>query len=349
MSRFELVDELGRSPAGAALLDSLERTHRDDARPFEALRNSDPVAVWAAVDAVGTMLFGDLVQHLVSAAEHIVGPWMSDAMANLTAALKSAPARTEIAEAVVSRFSPELNRTVALEEQQWWLAANDLDHAGPVFAGRRHDYCCGEFSSNSVRTVSAPPSQVHDDLVDVWEIFPGPISRWQVPVRSEARVYEIHRPSDWANLVAQYPSATRRPHGGPELPGPNQDTQVAAEVQRSTRGVAARVGDEVVMPDWTRVAGDYDGIHLSWAGMATCEGRVIDVADLGPGIVTMIRYWGSERSMWLNDVFDTPTPLSAPSLTGRVNGDFGIADDPHRRAVDAQIINTALDRTAVAV
>ena len=100
------------------------------------------------------------------------------------------------------------------------------------------------------------------------------------------------------------------------------------------------------MPDWTRVAGDYDGIHLSWAGMATCEGRVIDVAVLGPDVVTMVRYWGSERSMWLNDVFDTPTPLSAPSLTGRVNGDFGIPDDPHRRAVDAQTINTALDRTA---
>lgn len=103
------------------------------------------------------------------------------------------------------------------------------------------------------------------------------------------------------------------------------------------------------MPDWTRVAGDYDGIHLSWAGMATCEGRVIDVVDLGPDVVTMVRYWSSERSMWLNDVFETPTPLSAPSLTGYVNGVLGIGDDPHRRAVDAQTINTTLDRHAIAI
>lgn len=349
MSGFELAEEMGGSPAGAALLDSLERRHRDDARPFGALPNSDPVAVAAAVNAVGAMVFGELVQHLVSGAERIVGPWMPDAMVNALAAIESAPERAAIAEAVVSRFGPELNRPVVLAGQEWWLAANDLDHAASVFAGTRRDYCCGEFSSNSVRTISAPPSEVHDDLIDVWEIFPGPISRWQVPVRSGARVYEIHRPSDWAHLVARYPSTARRPHGGPELPGPNQDVQVAAAVQRLTRGVAARVGVEVVMPDWARVAGDYDGVHLSWAGMATCEGRVIDVAGLGPDVVTMVRYWGSERSMWLNDVFETPTPLSAPSLTGRVNDDFGIGGDPHRRAVDARTINTMLDRTAIAI
>lgn len=172
MSKFELADELGRSPAGAALLDSLERTHRRDARPFEALPNCHPAAVAAAVDAVGTMLFGELVQHLVFAAGDIVGPWMPRAMANVTAAIESAPERAEIAEAVVARFDAELNRSVVLGEQEWWLDANGHVHAGPVFAGQRDDYCCGEFSGNSVRTVSTPPSQVHDDLVDVWETFP---------------------------------------------------------------------------------------------------------------------------------------------------------------------------------
>jgi hypothetical protein len=34
--------------------------------------------------------------------------------------------------------------------------------------------------------------------------------------------------------------------------------------------------------------------------MATCEGRVIDVLGLGPNVVTMVRYWGSKRSMRLN-------------------------------------------------
>ena len=51
----------------------------------------------------------------------------------------------------------------------------------------------------------------------------------------------------------------------------------------------------------------YDGIHLSWAGFITGEGRVV---DLGDGDVTMLRYWFSERTLWLGDVFGEP--LSAP-------------------------------------
>ena len=349
MSHDGLASELMRSPAGVALLESLERVHHRDASWFDGPITAQPATVSTAAAAVASMSFGALVQHLVSAAERIAGPWRSDSARDVIAAFESAVRRREIAEAVVSRFGTELGAGVALDGQEWWFAAGDADHAAPVFAGLRGDYCCGEFTWNSVRTVSSPPTEVHDDLIDVWELFPGPISRWLVPIRPDARVVEIHRPADWARLVAEYPARSTRPHSGRELPGPNQDVGIAAEVDRRTVGAAARTGVEVVMPDWARVAHDVDGVHLSWAGMATCEGRVIDVVDLGPDVVTMVRYWGSERTMWLNDVFETPTPLTAPALTGRVDVGTGIGDDPQRRAADARTINIALGRSAVVV
>ena len=59
----------------------------------------------------------------------------------------------------------------------------------------------------------------------------------------------------------------------------------------------------------------------------------------------MVRYWRSERTLWLNDAFDEPAPLLAPSLSGRINGDLGIgATDPARRDEDRVTITQTLGR-----
>jgi hypothetical protein len=98
-----------------------------------------------------------------------------------------------------------------------------------------------------------------------------------------------------------------------------------------------------VLPDWAAVRGDYDGVHLSWAGFMTTEGRV---TELGDGSVTMLRYWGSERTLWLADVFEDPVPLSAPALSGRVNDDRGVSvrDDASRRVRDLGVLTSLLGR-----
>jgi hypothetical protein len=98
-----------------------------------------------------------------------------------------------------------------------------------------------------------------------------------------------------------------------------------------------------VLPDWEAVAADLDGVHLSWAGFLTSEGYI---SDLPNGGVTMMRYWGSERTLWLHDVFDDPEPLGAPALTGRVGGGVGIdaSSDSERQASDRSVIETLLDR-----
>ena len=64
------------------------------------------------------------------------------------------------------------------------------------------------------------------------------------------------------------------------------------------------------MPDWAAVAAEFDGVHLSWAGFLSAEGYV---SDLDGDDVTMLRYWFSERTLWLRDVFGEPIPLEAPN------------------------------------
>ena len=81
----------------------------------------------------------------------------------------------------------------------------------------------------------------------------------------------------------------------------------AVEGQRAT--VVAPAGHR--QPDWRAVADDYDGVHLTWAGFLTAEGFVaVDDA----GMVSLLRYWLSERTLWLHDVFGEPTPLPEPTF-----------------------------------
>jgi hypothetical protein len=55
------------------------------------------------------------------------------------------------------------------------------------------------------------------------------------------------------------------------------------------------------MPDWAAVATDWDAVHLSWLGLVTTEGRVIELDD---GDVTIMRNWCSERTTWLTPRLD---------------------------------------------
>jgi hypothetical protein len=292
------------------------------------------------------MPFGELLCHVVAGAERVGGSWISDAPRRLGRAYLLASARAPIAAAVVKRFATALRSDLDRGSQQWWTSSIVFDDDWPALSsGTRNVYCCGEFTWNSLWTVTEPAPEVHDDLIDVWEMFPGPISRWRVPIQAAARVYEVHTAQDWARLVVRYPRLTGRPHGGWELPGPNQDTVESQQLQLVSAGAAARVGVRVAMPDWERVAEDFDGVHVSWCGKLTCEGRIIDVGELGDDVVTMLRHWGSERTSWLNDVFGVPDPLEAPELSGRINGDFGIdAHDPERRAHDEHTLAALVGR-----
>ena len=114
----------------------------------------------------------------------------------------------------------------------------------------------------------------------------------------------------------------------------------------ASHGAAVRTGVRVAMPDWAAVATEYDAVHLSWCGMLTAEGRVTALPELGPDVVTMLRYWFSERTLWLADVFATPVPLPAPELDPDLAGagGMGALDDPDRLAADRATLAALLGR-----
>jgi hypothetical protein len=303
---------------------------------------SDPAAVDAAVEMVLAMDVGELFREIAAATTEDVGPWGDAAPETAAACYQHQDARAPIAEAVASRFSDGLHRTCDLEGQEWWTSpGGSAAGLAPLFCEYGHVYQAGQFTWAGLRTMSAPPAAVHEHLpVDMGV----PIARWLLPVDPGARVFEIHRPGDWAELVQRYPSRARPDREGWELPGINQDRHVPFALWGvADQNAARREIRHHLVPDWAAVAEDFDGVHLSWAGVVTAEGFV---NDLGHGDVSLLRYWFHEQTLWLADVFGAPEPLPAPSLDAHAAIDLPAEDTQalDRRRSDAALLQALLGR-----
>lgn len=334
------VDAVLDSPLGVSWLAVLEAgAIRGDGWSTTSPR-SDPASVAAAADLVGEMSFGSLMDAAVYAAVTESGPWIGDAAARIAAAYEQSERRAPIAAAVAERFGDELEAPLDRTAQQWWTDGSPgIESLAPMF--RRFDdvYGAGEFTWAGLWTSTDPPAEVLLQMIAAWEMETGPVERWWLPVRPEGRVFEIHGPADWARLVAAHPHPAA-PHPGWELPGVNQDHHQIAPLLANAgqRAARASVGRHLV-PDWQAVAGRYDGVHLSWAGFITAEGCIV---DLGDGGVTMLRYWFSERTLWLADVFGDTRPAPDP----RINLASGHHRPPlrSRSTIDRQFILGLLGR-----
>jgi hypothetical protein len=346
-----LVAGLLAAPVGVVVLGRLEgqHGHRDKwDRAEDAPAGSDPGAVRRALEAVEEMPYGELVALSVECGMHLSGPWSGDSPTAISRGYRFASHRQPIAEAIVRRLGAQLEAPAPLDAQQAWLSATwNAGRSNVVHAFRDFEqvYGNGEFTVAGMWTVTAPPDEAHDELVAAWELYPPPTSRWRLPVRTDARLWSLHRPEDWVHLVESYPRVATEPHAGWELPGPNQRRKhVAPLLSVSDQHAVRTSATRHVLPDWRAVAEDYDGVHLSWAGFLTTEGFV---SDLPSGGVTMLRYWSSERTLWLRDVFGDPQPLPAPALSGRMGGDHGldVTADNARRSRDLAFLSDRLDRS----
>jgi hypothetical protein len=348
-SMTSAADDLLEAPVGVALLDRLEMSERPLFRPFDALSDSDPAAVARAIAALETMPLGQLLHLALDAASSLAGPWTAGAPDSLAAAYALAPARRGLADALWQRFGALLVGSGELAGQEHWLTPPEAPHMRrrePAFGDFTRVYGNGEFTWSGVWTVSSPQCEIHDDLVFAWEMFGNPISRWRLPVRSGTRLWRIDRPTDWVRLVETFPRTATRPHAGWELPGPNQHRRDVARLAGTPGQHGVRTAlDHHVLPDWTALSREYDGVHLSWAGFLTTEGYV---SDLPGGGATMLRYWSSERTLWLRDVFGDPEPLDAPELSGQVDGVLGVdvRRDGVRADADRQSLDLLLNRSS---
>jgi len=343
------AEELLVAPAGVALLARLEVTQRKE-KPWRGWpKDCDPDSVRRAAVSVEEMSLGAFLELAVTSAEREAGPWSGEALLSLPYLYEYAPQRRQIAEAISDRFASLLHHDVDRDAQEWWYE-NHRDEGFPTptcFTNYSNVYGNGEFTWSGLWTVTDPPPEVHDALLSAWDFSGAPTSRWRLPVRPSARLWTIDRPSDWVRLVETYPKVETRAHSGWELPGPNQHHSNSKLLRSFTTQRAVRTEIEShVLPNWDDVAANFDGVHLSWAGFLTSEGFISDLSDGG---VTMLRYWGSERTLWLHDVFEEPVPLTAPVLTGRVGGGLGIdaSLDEVRSERDSSVIHTLLGRSAI--
>jgi hypothetical protein len=58
-------------------------------------------------------------------------------------------------------------------------------------------------------------------------------------------------------------------------------------------------------PDWSKVAADWDGVHLSVGGWLTAE----DVPYESGGVITELRGWDVESTAWFRWSFDDVEPI----------------------------------------
>lgn len=125
-------------------------------------------------------------------------------------------------------------------------------------------------------------------------------------LRPGARIAEIRRLEDWAELCRRFPldvTAQRR------------------QVWFETTGRKGRW----VIPDWSRVAEEYDGVHVGLAGYLRTAGAVVDVAegrlgedsdsvptagDTDDRTASVMAGWHPDTTFWLNDVIDAVTEVA---------------------------------------
>lgn len=105
-----------------------------------------------------------------------------------------------------------------------------------------------------------------------------------VSVAESALVYEVDGAAAWAELCRAHP------------------LEVTAAKRQDWYRTTGRVGRWVV-PDWARVADDYDAVHLTVTGYLAAAGTAIPVDD---DTASVIAGWDPDQTYWLTE---TTTPL----------------------------------------
>lgn len=120
----------------------------------------------------------------------------------------------------------------------------------------------------------------------------------RVGIPAEARIREIHRPEDWADLCRRYP------------------LDVTAQRRQVWFEATGRRGRWVI-PDWSQVAEEFDGVHVSLAGYVRNAGAVVTVGNgslvddssslptegnTDDETASVMGGWNPDTTYWLNDV-----------------------------------------------
>jgi len=359
------VSLLEQSPVWAALIGVLEgdvRSGRGGQVPLEPPDGVRADAVAQAAREVNEMSPVELLARAVLAGSHVVGPWNPDAPAGVARAIRDARLRRPITQVALARLGDRLHAALDPDAQLWWTTqrhAADDPRAWNQPLGEQPRRSCpawltatwdGLWTCTHAQEHDTPVpddgtrSMIGDALIAAWEHAPGPSTRWHLQVDPGARIYEIDSPADWERLVRLAPLARQQRYVSWEFPGMDVNEYDISDLDRLAGQRAARHRDAFryfVEPDWDRVADRFDAVHLTWAGLLTTEGVVIDLDNQD---VTMLRGWYSERTLWLNPVLSAPRPAPGPRLTRAYCGVVGldVEHEPERRVQDLALLESRL-------
>ncbi|MDQ0646332.1 hypothetical protein QFZ53_000528 [Microbacterium natoriense] len=115
--------------------------------------------------------------------------------------------------------------------------------------------------------------------LELYEDSFGPEAATVIPVRGTGRICEIRSAEDWARLCLRYP------------------VEVTASRRHDWYRVTGRDGRWII-PDWTRVAADWDAVHLTVLGYLSAATRLIPVDD---EYASVIGGWAPDSTVWLTD------------------------------------------------
>ena len=200
-----------------------------------------------------------------------------------------------------ARLEPLARAVVAHEASRWWTEPFDSERQilvlsrAPVWKSTTAFKPNARLEDSLQRPIrSHTTATLHGDLscVDVamlrhvweWEV-PDNYQRRRAEIGENPAVFEVGSPADWHALCVQAP----RPNQASESP-----------TNRVT-----------IVPDWERLAGVYDGVHFSFAGLLTAP----FVLEESPAGRTMLWSWDAAFTTWITDVVRPGSllPLTWPS------------------------------------
>jgi len=112
----------------------------------------------------------------------------------------------------------------------------------------------------------------HSSLLMAYEERSGdyscgfPLACWMLQIAPEVRVFEIDGPEAWHDLCLRYPATCRE--------------------------------DDRLVPNWGAASEDWDGVHMSFGGLLTCE----QVRHESPAGWSKQEFWHAEQTFWLRSL-----------------------------------------------
>jgi hypothetical protein len=222
----------------------------------------------------------------------------------------AAAARRAVLLARADALAPLAERVATHPGTRWWHA--------PLRRDRQRWFGHGRAEGPQVTPPAGPPSEEerHEQTHrgGVWtSTDTGPITSWEVAalaldgarddatplgpglrvdVASDARVREVDTAEAWHALCVEHPAALA--------------------------GARASDGRAGLVPDWSRVASAWDGVHLTFHGLLTATDVRID-SDAG---WTRLRGRTCEHTLWLRGRFRISGPVSVATRSQLDPGTF---------------------------